>query len=83
MSEASLFCHWLTKQANSGLLPSQIRAVVDVMDRLDPADLIAVFYFGDVEQSTKAMKLLKKLFMDEMHFLDQINQGYEYAAYGD
>jgi len=71
MSESYLFVHWLGKQAKSGLLSSQIKSVVNVIDRLDPADLIAVLYYGDEKLSLKAFDLLRKRFVDEMHFLNE------------
>lgn len=73
MSESlsHLFVYWMSKQAKSGLLPSQIESVVNVMDRLVPADLILVLYWGNEKMASTALALLKKMFLDEMHFLNE------------
>jgi hypothetical protein len=53
------------------------------MDRLRPEDLIFLLYSGDAQQSAKALVLLKGLFEDEMHFLNNLNEGYRYETNGD
>lgn len=71
MSESYFFVSWLNKQPESGLLPSQIKSVSYVLDRLIPADLILVLYWGNEKMASTALALLKKMFLDEMHFLNE------------
>jgi hypothetical protein len=70
--ESYLFAHWLGKQCKSGLLSS--KAVENVMDRLQPEDLIFMLYSGNEKQSAKALSLLKNSFEDEMNFLNEVSR---------
>ena len=81
MSESYLFAHWLGKQGKANLLTC--KSVKNVMDRLRPEDLIFLLYSGDANQSAKSLVLLKGLFEDEMHFLNNLNEGYRYETNGD
>jgi hypothetical protein len=50
----SYFAWWLAKQPSSDLTYQMVEILspVDITDKLDPKDLIAVMFYGDDAQST-------------------------------
>jgi hypothetical protein len=74
MQDSAHFAYWLRQQPSPGILPNQIKAVINIMDRLPTCDLISVLYLGDDEQALHALKLLKARFEDEMNALDEMNK---------
>jgi hypothetical protein len=72
--DSAYFAYWLRQQPSPDILPNQIKAVVNIMDRLSNSDLISVLYLGDDEQALHALKLLKARFEDEMNALNEMNQ---------
>ena len=72
--DSAYFAYWLRQQPSPDILPNQIKAVANIMDRLSNSDLISVLYLGDDEQALQALKLLKERFEEEMNLLDQMNQ---------
>ena len=70
MYDSEYFVEWLAMQSPSGILPTQVAAVANIMDRLPTEDLITVMYHGNDEQAFKALNLLRTQFkasMEETH----------------
>lgn len=75
--DSAYFAYWLRQQPSPNILPAQVKAVTNIMDRLPNCDLISVLYLGDDEQALQALKILKARFEDEMNALEQMNQHQE------
>lgn len=72
--DSAYFAYWLRQQPSPDILPTQVKSVINIMDRLSNSDLISVLYLGEDEQALQALKILKARFEDEMNALDQMNQ---------
>jgi len=68
------FAYWLGIHGKPAILPSQCKAVENVMSRTPEADLISVMYYGSDDLAIKALKELKYRFVDELNALEEMNQ---------
>jgi hypothetical protein len=73
-AESNYFAHWIGMQESASILPSQVNAVVNILERLNTGDLISVAFNGEDEGALKALKMLRQRFEDEMYELDRMSQ---------
>lgn len=73
MNQSRFFATWLHRQSQPGMLPTQWRSSVNILDRLSTADLISVMYNGDDAAALSALKILRNRFDDEMMHLEEQN----------
>ena len=68
------FAYWLSIHGKPAILPSQSKAVENIMSRTSEADLISVMYYGTDDLAIKALKELKIRFESELNALDEMVQ---------
>jgi len=68
------FAYWLSIHGKPAILPSQSKAVENILSRTSEADLISVLYYGKDDLSLKALKELKNRFESELNALDEMVQ---------
>ena len=66
------FGHWLGRQGNPGILPNQWVGCMNVMTRLETADLLSILFHGDKDHAMKALHYLRERFEEEMHELNEL-----------
>jgi hypothetical protein len=74
MIESDNFAHWLSVHGKPSIMPSEIKALKEIMYRATDADLISIMYHGRDELALKSLKELKVRFEDEMNSLDQASR---------
>jgi hypothetical protein len=74
MIESDNFAYWLSIHIKPSILPSEVKALKEIMYRSTDADLISIMYHGKDELALKALKELRIRFQDEMHSLEQANR---------
>lgn len=74
---SELFVNWLNKQTYPELLPTQIYTVVNVIDRLSTADVVAILYYGSDSMALMALKELKDRFHNELNALEEMSRQQE------
>lgn len=78
-ADSEHFSHWIGKQPNSTILPSQVDSTTHVLEYLGNGDLISVMLHAEGELSLRALDELKKRWEDEKLALDEMNR----AQYSD
>jgi hypothetical protein len=68
------FAYWLSIHGKPAILPSQSKAVENILSRTSEADLISVMYYGTDELAIKALKELKHRYEDELNALEELSQ---------
>jgi len=74
MIESDNFAYWLSIHTKPGILPSEVKALKEIMYRATDADLISIMYHGKDELALQALKELRTRFQDEMHSLEEANR---------
>jgi len=64
---------WLNVQPKGYILPSQVGAAVNILDRLRTPDLIVVLNHGTDGLAMKAFLLLRDRYEEEQRWLDEMN----------
>lgn len=77
----SYFAWWLGKQPPSEMTYQLVEVLspVDITDKLDPKDLIAVMFYGDDSQASAAINALKERFEWELKMIEELNYPREEA----
>ena len=73
-AESAYFATWLHRQKPASILPSQVCATVNIVDRLDNGDLICILYNGKGDLALKALDILKRRYEDELQALNEMNR---------
>jgi hypothetical protein len=71
------FVNWLNSQTYPDVLPNQVYTVVNVIDRLSTADVVAILYYGSDSMALKALKELKDRYHNELNALEEMSRQQE------
>jgi hypothetical protein len=69
--EADYFANWLWIQQGGGILPNQVEAGKNILNRMRTGDLVRVMYYGKPETALKALQILKERFVDDLEAFEQ------------
>lgn len=75
------FAEWLAAQSPAGILPTQVGAVVNVLDRVSIGDLVMVMLEGEDDLSLKAWKELRTRFQSHEYWGEQMLTARSLEAY--
>ena len=76
----SYFAWWLGKQPPSGMNEEDVELIrLEEIKDMEPKDLIAILFYGSVEQGIFAVDALRSRFEWELHAIEQMNYPREEA----
>ena len=75
------FAEWLAAQSPAGILPTQVGAVVNILDRVSIGDLVMVMLEGGDELTLKAWTELRRRFQSHEYWGEQMMTARSLEAY--
>lgn len=75
------FADWLAEQPPAGILPTQVEAVANVLDRVSIGDLVMVMLEGGNDLSLNAWTELRRRFQSHEYWGEQMLSARSLEAY--